>query len=109
MKVICIDIDSTICNTHKNYYTSSTPKKNVIKFINKLYSEGHTIKLYTARGMGRFSDNPQFAIKAFEKLTQNQLSSWGCKYHRLFLGKPSADYYIDDKAWHDSTFFNDKR
>ena len=27
-----------------------------------------------------------------------QLDIWGCKYHELVLGKPSADYYIDEKA-----------
>jgi len=25
------------------------------------------------------------------------------------MGKPHADYFIDDKAWPDKVFFNDKR
>jgi hypothetical protein len=35
-----------------------------------------------------------------------QLELWGCKYHELIMGKPSADYYIDDKAIKDNDFFN---
>ncbi len=31
------------------------------------------------------------------------------KYHELIFGKPHADYFIDDKAWPDKVFFNDKR
>ena len=42
-------------------------------------------------------------------LTKMQLDIWGCKYHELIMGKPHADMFIDDKAWPDSTFFNDKR
>ena len=33
------------------------------------------------------------------KLTQNQLNKWGCKYDKLYMGKPDADYYIDDKNY----------
>ena len=32
----------------------------------------------------------------------------GCKYHELIMGKPHADMFIDDKAWPDSVFFNEK-
>ena len=99
MKIICIDIDSTICNTTKNYYASSTPKKNVINFINKLYSKGYVIKLYTARGMGRSKDNKKLAEKKFKKLTIKQLKLWKVKYHSIFFGKPSADLYVDDKSF----------
>jgi len=31
---------------------------------------------------------------------------WGCKYHQLFLGKPSGDFYIDDKGINDTDFFD---
>ena len=30
-------------------------------------------------------------------ITKKQLDSWGAKYNELILGKPSADFYIDDK------------
>ena len=105
MKYI-IDIDGTICKKENNLdYEDCYPLKERIKKINSLYDSGNTIVYFTARGMGRFSDNAELAIKSFKKLTQNQLSNWGCKYHQLILGKPSGDFYIDDKAINDKDFF----
>ena len=34
----------------------------------------------------------------WKDLTTKQLSDWNAKYHKLILGKPYADYYIDDKS-----------
>ena len=79
-----------------------------IEKINNLYNSGHTIIYYTARGMGRNKNNPQLASQEFYSLTKNQLEKWGCKYHLLFLGKPSGDFYIDDKAVRDEDFFADE-
>ena len=64
--------------------------------------------------MGRFSGYSQsIAAKKSEEvlfdLTKQQLDDWGVKYHELIMGKPHADYFIDDKAWPDKVFFNDKR
>ena len=36
------------------------------------------------------------------EFTKKQLSKWKVKYHKLIFGKPSYDYYIDDK----SIFYN---
>ena len=102
MKIICVDIDNTICTTQKNNYLESRPKKKIIKYLNNLYSSGYIIKLYTARGMGRSNDNKNIAEKKFKKLTIRQLKTWKLKYHKIFFGKPSADIYIDDK----SLFYN---
>ena len=55
--------------------------------------------------MGRFDQDRDKAIEGFYAFTRTQLDSWGCKYHRLFLGKPSADYYIDDKGINSDDFF----
>ena len=111
----CIDIDGTICTpTVGRDYHKAEPWKNRIKVLNKLYDEGHYIIYFTARAMGRFSDEPHSiaSVKAegvlFE-LTQNQLEEWGVKYHELIMCKPHADYFIDDKAWPDHVFFNDKK
>ena len=45
-KIFCFDLDNTICITSGKNYFSAKPKK-VIKFINKLYENGHHIKVYT--------------------------------------------------------------
>ena len=48
------------------------------------------IKLfYTARGSTTGID--------WKEQTISQLKSWGVKYHELYLGKPTADVYVDDK------------
>lgn len=109
-KVYVIDIDGTICDKPEcredGGYESSIPKIDRIEKINQLYDSGNIIKYFTARGMGRSGDNPEQAIEMFYEITKNQLNSWGCKYHQLILGKPSADYYIDDKGINDNDFFN---
>ena len=40
--------------------------------MNSLYDEGYFIKIYTARGMGKYSENIKVK-KAYKKLTSNQL------------------------------------
>jgi len=98
IKTICFDIDNVICTTKKNFYKKSTPKKRNIHLINKLYDNGYFIKIFTARGMGTFSERIKLAKKAHKKITINQLNKWGLKYHKLYFGKPSFDLYVDDKS-----------
>ena len=99
------DIDGTLCETKNGEYESSVPRQDRINIVNKLYDEGHTITLLTARGMGRSGNSVAYAYAAYEALTKKQLDSWGVKYHQLFLGKPSGDIYIDDKGMKDEHFF----
>ena len=89
MAVYCFDIDGTICNQTKNY-KKAKPIKNMINRINKLYEQGHTIIFNTARGMT--------SGKNWETLTKQQLEIWDVKYHKIYFKKPSANFYIDDKA-----------
>mgnify|MGYP001159706004 CR=1 FL=1 len=105
-----IDIDGTICTsgtTEETRYTQALPIRDRIGKINKLYDDGHTIIYLTARGMGRHKNNANLARQEFYEFTKIQLSLWGCKYHELFLGKPSGDYYIDDKGVNSNDFFGD--
>ena len=95
-KVIFIDIDETIClhpqtdPGEPRDYEKAVPIKENIKKANKLYDEGHTIVYWTARG--------SVTGKDWTDLTNNQLDSWGVKYHEIRLGKPYYDIFIDDKA-----------
>ena len=98
IKIICCDIDNTICFTKKNYYKSSTPNLTAIKKINFLYSKGYYIKLFTSRFMGRNKENPKRAKRAGFKFTKIQLKKWKVHYNELIFGKPSYDLYIDDKC-----------
>ncbi len=98
IKVICFDIDDTICTTSKKKYFSAKPKIKVIKKINELYKRGYIIKLFTSRFMGRNKDKVTKAKKQGFKKTQQQLKKWDLKYHKLIFGKPSYDLFIDDKS-----------
>tara|TARA_B100000886_G_scaffold269279_1_gene193340 strand:+ start:319 stop:672 length:354 start_codon:yes stop_codon:yes gene_type:complete len=98
-KTFSFDLDNTICKTNSNNYLKSKPYKKVIKLINKLYDNGHSIKIFTARYMGRNNDNILKANKIGYKETVRQLKKWKLKYSKLFISKPSADIYIDDKSY----------
>jgi len=107
--VYVVDIDGTICTLSKDLtYTDSKPLKERIEKLNKLHDEGHTIIYHTARGMGRNNNIRSLAEAKFYLFTVKQLKGWGCKYHRIFLGKPAGDIYIDDKAMKDGEFFEDR-
>ena len=107
----CVDIDGTICTpTVGRDYHKAEPWQDRIKVLNKLYDEGNYIIYFTARAMGRFADLPHSvaSVKAKEvlfELTKQQLEEWGVKYHELIMGKPHADYFIDDKGVKDEDFF----
>ena len=103
----CFDIDNTICHSSDDgSYDTSTPYLERIERINTIYDQGHTVFFMTARGMGRTNNDQKKARQEMYKLTKKQLDSWNVKYHQLFLGKPSADLYIDDKGLSDDAFFD---
>lgn len=88
--IYCFDIDGTLCTNTEGSYEKAVPYREVIARVNSLFDGGHRIILYTARGSTTGID--------WRALTEDQLMSWGVKYHELFLGKPTADVYIDDKG-----------
>ena len=96
-KTFCFDLDNTLCVTKGSNYLKSKPKKKLIKLVNELYNNGHTIKIFTARYMGRSNDNKIIAKKLASNLTKKQLKEWGVNYNKLIFGKPSYDIFVDDK------------
>ena len=103
-KTFCFDLDNVICFTKKSNYIKSKPKRKVIELINNLYDNGHTIKILTARYMGRTNDSITKANKLGYKSTYKQLKNWELKFHKLYITKPSFDFYVDDKSYN----YNDK-
>ena len=105
-KTFCFDLDNTLCKTEKNNYSKSKPIKKAIKVVNFLFNKGYIIKIYTARYMGRSNDKLRSKNKIYNSISK-QLSKWGLKYHKLFISKPSADIYIDDKSYgYDKSWVN---
>jgi len=89
-KRFCFDIDGVIAKlSPKNDYNLAEPNEVMIKRVNELYDAGNHIVLFTARGYVTGID--------WYDITKNQLETWGVKHHEFYVGKPNADYYIDDK------------
>ena len=86
----CFDIDGTLCTNTEGDYEEAMPFQVIISEVNRLFAEGHHIVLQTARGATTGID--------WRELTEQQLRAWGVRYHALYMGKPTADVYIDDKA-----------
>ena len=64
-----------------------------------MYDEGHFIKIFTARYMGRNKNNIKLAKKQGYKKTFLQLKSWNLRFHELIFGKPTFDKFVDDKSF----------
>ena len=96
--IFCFDIDNVLCISPNNNYKQSKPIKTNIKLVNLLMKKGHYIKLFTSRYMGRNNENINKAYKQGYKFTHKQLQSWGLKFHKLHMGKPSFDFLVDDKS-----------
>ncbi len=88
-KIYCFDIDDTICTTNGMDYEKAKPIMSRIKQINNLKEKGNTIIFYTARGFVTKID--------YRNITEKQLFEWGVQYDELYMNKPNADIYIDDK------------
>jgi capsule biosynthesis phosphatase len=94
---LCFDLDETLCHGEGDYIDSK-PDVEAIQLLRKLSEDGHTIIVYTARGMGSSKGNPGQATAAWGFLTCLQLDTWGVPYDEIYFGKPGADLYFDDKA-----------
>ena len=107
----CFDIDGTICTSVKGRnYEDAQPFRERINVVNRLYETGNEITYFTARAMGRFKDlshedAQKQASSALRELTVQQLLKWGCRYHRLIMGKPHADIFVDDKGIDSELYF----
>jgi hypothetical protein len=97
VKTYCFDLDGTLCTITPGEYADAEPILERIKILNDLFDKGDEIVIHTARGSTTGID--------WTELTKNQLANWKVKYHKLQLGKPFADIYVDDKGIKDSDFF----
>jgi capsule biosynthesis phosphatase len=98
VKKICFDVDGVICSQTAGDYENAVPQPEMIALVNRLYDEGYTIVIHTARYMGRSSGDVAAARRMGEALTRDQLERWGLRFHELYLGKPSYDVVVDDRA-----------
>lgn len=105
MAKFCFDIDNTIVYWNDNRdYENFKPDLEMVDYINALYAQGHTITLFTARGMT--SVGPELIAKEIVPELIKNLDKIGLKYHELITHKPSYDWIIDDKAMDPQRFKN---
>jgi len=94
----CFDLDNTLVSYPKipGDYTSVEPILRNINFLNFLYTQGHTIIIYTARRMRTHNGNVGAVQADIAKITFETLDKFNIKYHEIYFGKPYANFYIDD-------------
>lgn len=98
-KRFVFDIDGVIALKRDDLdYKEALPNTKMIEIINKLYDWGNEIVLHTARGYVTGID--------WEPTTRKQMEDWGVKYTELHMGKPNADFYVDDKMIGIDTLFD---
>ena len=89
-QIFVFDIDGVIAMKREDLdYGQAGPNEKMIKIINQLHDWGNRIVLFTARGYVTKID--------WREVTENQMKTWGVKYDELHMGKPNADFYVDDK------------
>ena len=62
---VIFDLDGTLCTNTNGKYKDAKPIKERIEKVNNLYEEGNQIIILTARGMGRYNNDPRKAYNHF--------------------------------------------
>jgi len=93
---ICFDLDNALCIGKP--YSKARPLRGAIQALKTLHDDGHTIIIYTARGMESHPGNQSKVLKEIIHLTLKQLERWGFVYDEIHFGKPSADIYVDERS-----------
>ena len=114
-KTIAFDLDDVLCYRPDGYehlgpekYDYCEPDLKIIGIINSLYDEGHTILIYTARGMSQCKGDVDKIYELLYDKTVEQLILWEVKYHKLIMGKIHYDVLIDDKSLNSNRINKDK-
>ena len=104
-KIYAFDLDDTLCFRPKEVeslgvekYKHCLPIQEMIDICNRLYDEGNTIYIYTARGMSTLNGNLEEINTILYPQTYEDLKKWGVKFNKLIMGKLHYDLLIDDKA-----------
>ena len=84
---LIIDLDGTICTEEKTFSRNlAKPNKDAKESIEKLKNMGNTIIIYTARSWNEY------------EMTIDWLKKNIIPFDQLIMGKPTGDYWIDDRA-----------
>lgn len=96
-----VDVDLTLCSQPliQGNYATCTPYMKMIDKVNELYDKGHTIILFTARGMCSYKEDLIDIHIHIKPVLVDWLYTYGVQYTKLVMGKPWGPnvHYIDDK------------
>lgn len=101
--IYVFDLDDTLCFPNKEHkdshwrYDQARPNEPMIKVVQKLAYEGHTIIIHTARRMLTHKGDIGAVVQDIGAITHQWLDRHNVPYHQVVFGKPYGDYYIDDK------------
>jgi capsule biosynthesis phosphatase len=103
-----VDVDGTLCEIKSNEmeYAEAIPKQDVIDKVNALFNAGHTIVLFSARGMRTYEGDMHYINKNVRPVMEAWLHKHNVYYHDLILGKPWGPNvrYVDDAALYINDF-----
>jgi len=86
-KIICFDLDGTLCSAEKIYNKQyAKPHQDIIDKVNELYYLGNKIIIFTNR------NNLEW------QTTVDWLAEHNVEYHQLIMNKPYYDVYVGDKS-----------
>lgn len=105
-----IDVDGTICVAEtvsgRADYVNAKPIKPVIRKIQDLKAQGHTVILFSARGMRTYRGDLAKIEEHIRPVMEAWLAKYSVPYDALMLGKPWGPnvYYIDDRCLNPEDF-----
>lgn len=106
-----IDVDNTLSVHDPDvFYQNHEPIHDMILKVNRMYDEGHTIILFSARGQKSNKGDLQKIEQNVRPILEEWLNKHKVKYHFLILGKPWGEnvVYIDDRSMRPDEFLSGK-
>mmetsp|Transcript_10369 Transcript_10369/g.31220 ORF Transcript_10369/g.31220 Transcript_10369/m.31220 type:complete len:730 (+) Transcript_10369:1-2190(+) len=96
----CFALDGTLVTAADapGAYGDAKPIARNVAIARQLHAAGHTIIVWTDRGMDGARGNAGAAMAKAGATTFQQLADFGIPYDELLFGKPQADVYVDARA-----------
>lgn len=97
---LCFDVDGVFCDhADPNLpYARRSPYPRAVEVARALKMAGHTLVFQTARYMNLYRGDQRAAGDAGRGELEDWLVRHGIPYHEIYLGKASADLYVDDRG-----------
>jgi capsule biosynthesis phosphatase len=99
---ICFDLDGVICKLRQpeESYAELELVPGAVEKMTALRAAGHTLIIATARHMKTCDGNVGLVQARLGKVTLDWLDRHGVPFDEIYFGKPWAEVYADDNAFH---------